>query len=101
VEVQELMEFLGAADVYITSYLNEAQITSGTLAYALGSGKAAVSTPYWYCQEMLADGHVPNVVYSCGAMIHQDYLYIPYGMSDAATGMACVPVDSLLDRLVA
>ena len=55
VELQELIEFLGAADVYITPYLNEAQITSGTLAYAIGSGKAAVSTPYWYAQEMLAD----------------------------------------------
>ena len=44
VELQELMEFLGAADIYVTSYLNEAQITSGTLAYALGAGKAAVST---------------------------------------------------------
>jgi hypothetical protein len=54
VELQELMEFLGATDVYITPYLNEAQITSGTLAYALGSGKAAVSTPYWYAREMLA-----------------------------------------------
>lgn len=46
------------------------------------------------------EGYVPNVVYSCGAMIHRDYLYIPYGMSDAATGMACVSVASLLDRLI-
>ncbi len=56
VETQELMEYLGCADVYITPYLNEAQIVSGTLAYALGAGKATVSTPYWYAQEMLADG---------------------------------------------
>jgi glycosyltransferase involved in cell wall biosynthesis len=56
VELPELMEFLGAADVYITPYLNETQIVSGTLAYALGSGKATVSTPYWYAKEMLSEG---------------------------------------------
>src|SRR6185369_13277024 len=48
--------FLGAADIYVTLYLNEAQITSGTLAYAFGCGKAVVSTPYWHAQELLADG---------------------------------------------
>ncbi|MEM8739096.1 MAG: glycosyltransferase family 4 protein [Planctomycetota bacterium] len=56
VEQEELVEFLGAADVYVTPYENEAQITSGTLAYALGTGKATVATPYWYAQEMLAEG---------------------------------------------
>ena len=56
VELKELCEFIGAADIYLTPYLNEAQITSGTLAYALGAGKACVSTPYWYATEMLAEG---------------------------------------------
>ena len=53
---EDLLEFIGAADIYVTSYLNEAQIISGTLAYALGMGKAVISTPYWHAQELLADG---------------------------------------------
>ncbi|MBN1758593.1 MAG: glycosyltransferase family 4 protein [Chitinispirillaceae bacterium] len=56
VSLEELNEFIGAADIYITPYLNAAQITSGTLAYTLGAGKAVVSTPYWYAQEMLDEG---------------------------------------------
>ncbi len=55
VSIEELVQFIGATDIYITPYLNEAQITSGTLAYTLGAGKAIISTPYWYAQEMLAD----------------------------------------------
>lgn len=56
VELNELTEFIRAADVYVTPYLDPAQITSGTLAYSFGCGKAIVSTPYWHATELLADG---------------------------------------------
>ena len=55
VDLENLKEFIGAADLYITPYLNEAQITSGTLAYTFGSGKAVISTPYWHAAELLAE----------------------------------------------
>ncbi len=55
VDIENLKEFIGAADLYVTPYLNEAQITSGTLAYAFGAGKAVVSTPYWHAADLLAD----------------------------------------------
>ncbi len=55
VSSEELKEFIGAADIYITPYLKEAQITSGTLAYSFGAGKAVISTPYWHAKELLAE----------------------------------------------
>ena len=49
------MEHVGAADIYITPYRQEAQVVSGTLAIALGAGKAIISTPYWHAKELLAE----------------------------------------------
>ena len=56
VSKEELVEFLCAADVYLTPYLQREQITSGTLSYAVGTGKAIISTSYWHAEELLADG---------------------------------------------
>jgi len=56
VSPQEMASLVGSADIYVTPYPNEAQAVSGTLAYALGAGKAIISTPYWHAAELLADG---------------------------------------------
>jgi glycosyltransferase involved in cell wall biosynthesis len=56
VDQATLLGFISMCDVYATPYLNEAQMTSGTLAYSFGLGKAVVSTPYWHARELLADG---------------------------------------------
>src|SRR6185503_19403388 len=56
VDEPTLLDFISMCDVYVTPYLNECQMTSGTLAYSFGLGKAVVSTPYWHAKELLADG---------------------------------------------
>ncbi|WGJ15923.1 glycosyltransferase family 4 protein [Methylocapsa sp. D3K7] len=56
VDQATLLDFISMCDVYVTPYLNESQMTSGTLAYSFGLGKAVVSTPYWHARELLVDG---------------------------------------------
>jgi len=80
VDLEHLKEFIGAADLYITPYLNPAQITSGTLAYAFGAGKAVVSTPYWHAAELLADdrgvlvpfGDAPAIAREVAGLLRDD-----------------------------
>lgn len=74
VEIDELTEFIGAADIYLTPYLNPAQITSGTLAYSFGCGKAVVSTPYWHAEELLAQ---------------ERGVLVPFGDSEAIAREVC------------
>ncbi len=72
----ELVEFLGSADIYITPYRTEAQVVSGTLAYALSAGKAIISTPYWHARELLAEDR--------GILVPFDD---PGAIADAAIGL--------------
>src|SRR5271169_4466878 len=74
VDLENLKEFIGAADLYITPYLNEAQITSGTLAYAFGAGKAVVSTPYWHAAELLAEDRGVLVPFGDAAAIAREVI---------------------------
>jgi glycosyltransferase involved in cell wall biosynthesis len=74
VELENLKEFIGAADFYITPYLNEAQITSGSLAYAFGAGKVVISTPYWHAAELLADDHGVLVPFADAAAIAHEVI---------------------------
>ena len=74
VDLENLKEFIGAADLYITPYLNEAQITSGTLAYAFGAGKAVISTPYWHAAKLLAEDHGVLVPFGDAAAIAREVI---------------------------
>ncbi len=69
VDQATLLEFISMCDIYVTPYLNEAQMTSGTLAYSFGLGKPVVSTPYWHARELLADGRGVLVPFGNAAAI--------------------------------
>jgi glycosyltransferase involved in cell wall biosynthesis len=69
VDQSMLLEFISMCDVYVTPYLNEAQMTSGTLAYSFGLGKPVVSTPYWHARELLSDGRGVLVPFGDAAAI--------------------------------
>src|ERR1700720_820585 len=71
VSPEEMAQFIGAADIYITPYRYEAQVVSGTLAYALGAGKAIISTPYWHALELLDDHRGALVPFQDPAAIAQ------------------------------
>jgi len=64
VDKATLLDFIAMCDLYATPYLNESQMTSGTLAYSFGCGRAVVSTPYWHARELLADGRGVLVPFS-------------------------------------
>jgi glycosyltransferase involved in cell wall biosynthesis len=74
VELEELTEFIGAADLYITPYLNVQQAVSGTLAYAFGCGQAVISTPYWHAEELLAEGRGVLVPFADSAAIAREVI---------------------------
>ena len=76
VSIEELMQFISIADIYLTPYLNAAQITSGTLAYTLGAGKAVISTPYWYAEEMLAEERGILVPFQDEAALAEQVIYL-------------------------
>jgi glycosyltransferase involved in cell wall biosynthesis len=81
---KEMASLVGSADIYITPYCHEAQAVSGTLAYALGAGKAIISTPYWHAAELLNDGR--------GTLV-------PFGDPDAIASAAIELLDNDVARL--
>ena len=76
VDLKDLKEFIGAANIYITPYLNQEQVVSGTLAYSVGAGKAVISTPYHYAKELLAEGRGLLVPFRDSKAIAAKILYL-------------------------
>jgi glycosyltransferase involved in cell wall biosynthesis len=73
---EELLKYIGTADLYITPYLHREQITSGTLAYAFGCGKAVISTPYWYAEDLLVDNRGKLVPFKDAKAIAREMIYL-------------------------
>jgi glycosyltransferase involved in cell wall biosynthesis len=76
VSLEKLIEYISAADVYITPYLNPEQSVSGTLSYAVGAGKAVISTPYWHAEELLDEGRGLLVPFKDSKAIADQVLYL-------------------------
>jgi glycosyltransferase involved in cell wall biosynthesis len=79
VEKEELCNYILASDIYASPYLSREQIVSGTLTYAIGMGKAIVSTPYWYAHEMLSDGSGAKIIFPQFETIIITFLYYSPG----------------------
>ena len=99
VDQATLLEFISMCDVYVTPYLNEAQMTSGTLAYSFGLGKPVVSTPYWHARELLADGRGVLVPFGDAAAIGDAIAELahrrPSSAGDARAGLRGQPIDDV------
>ena len=93
VSPEEMVEFIGAADIYITPYRHEAQVVSGTLAYAFGAGKAIISTPYWHAIELLDDRRGALVPFqNPDAIAQQDNRTAGYSRDTPCHAQTCLSV---------